>query len=159
VDRPNEPALCNEPALRLVGATFDIHVLFGGGIFLALATKFWPRRGAWFCTRFILFWAVLPALIVAGPRIYPVAWQIVALGVASLVAPVLERHAATTRRRLLLSFPALLGSVLVLATLVFGGDWLKWRHEASRPLPSPDSPNVLLIVLDTVRADRMSLYG
>ena len=63
------------------------------------------------------------------------------------------------RRRLMLSFPALLGSVLVLATLVFGGDWLKRRLEASRPLPSADSPNVLLIVLDTVRADRLSLYG
>ena len=29
----------------------------------------------------------------------------------------------------------------------------------SRPLPSGDPPNVLLIVLDTVRADRLSLYG
>ena len=63
------------------------------GLFLALATKVWPRRGAWFCTRFICFWAVLPVLIVAGPRIYPAAWVIVALGIASLVAPVLERHA------------------------------------------------------------------
>ena len=28
-----------------------------------------------------------------------------------------------------------------------------------RPLPSPGSPNVLLIVLDTVAADHLSLYG
>ena len=42
---------------------------------------------------------------------------------------------------------------------MFGGDWLKERRELSRPLPSGDSPNVLLIVLDTVRADRLSLYG
>ena len=32
-------------------------------------------------------------------------------------------------------------------------------REAGRPLPPADSPNVLLIVLDTVRADRLSLYG
>jgi arylsulfatase A-like enzyme len=42
---------------------------------------------------------------------------------------------------------------------MFGGDWLKSRLEASRPFPNPASPNVLLLVLDTVRADRMSLYG
>ena len=53
----------------------------------------------------------------------------------------------------------LLGSVLVLAAVVFGGDWLKTWREDSRPLPPSDSPNVLLLVLDTVRADRMSLYG
>jgi arylsulfatase A-like enzyme len=34
----------------------------------------------------------------------------------------------------------------------------RWR-EAARSLPSPDSPNVLLIVLDTVRADHLSVYG
>ena len=41
-----------------------------------------------------------------------------------------------------------------------GGDRLKeqWR-ERGRPLPPAGSPNVLLIVLDTVRADHLSLYG
>ena len=42
---------------------------------------------------------------------------------------------------------------------VFGGDWLKVRREAARSLPPEATPNVLLVVLDTVRADRMSLYG
>ena len=129
------------------------------GSCLALGTKVWPRRGAWLSTRFVCFWTVLPVLIVAGPQIYSAAWAIVALGSASLVAPALEWHAERLRRRLLLSFPALAGSVVVLATLVFGADWLKRRFEASRPLPSADSPNVLLIVLDTVRADRLSVYG
>jgi len=129
------------------------------GLFLALGTKVWPRRGGWFSTRFICFWVVLPVLIVAGPRIYPAAWVSVALGNASLAAWVLERPAEGLRRRLILSFPALAGSVLVLATLAFAGDWLKGRLEASRPLPSADAPNVLLVVLDTVRADRLSLYG
>ena len=46
-----------------------------------------------------------------------------------------------------------------MAGSVFAGDWLKQRREARRPLPPADSPNVLLIVLDTVRADHLSLYG
>ena len=38
-------------------------------------------------------------------------------------------------------------------------DRLKEWREAARPLPPPGSPNVLLIVLDTVAADHLSLYG
>ena len=40
-----------------------------------------------------------------------------------------------------------------------GGDRVKEWREAVRPFPPADSPNVLLIVLDTVRADHLSLYG
>ena len=52
-----------------------------------------------------------------------------------------------------------MGAVLILAGTVFAGDWLKQRREAARPVPSTNSPNVLFVVLDTVRADRLSLYG
>ena len=135
-------------------------LLFSGvGLFLAIATKLWPRRVAWFCPRFICFWAVLPALVVASPRIYPAAWVVVAVGIASLLAPLLERHVAGLSRWLFWTFPVLLGSVLVLMTLVVGADRLKAWREASRPLPPVRSPNVLLVVMDTVRADHLSVYG
>ena len=39
------------------------------------------------------------------------------------------------------------------------GTGSKQRREAGRALPPAGSPNVLFIVLDTVRADRLSLYG
>ncbi len=135
-------------------------MLFAGmGLFLAVATKLWPRRGGWFCPRLITFWAVLPVLMVASPRIYPQAWVILALGVASRLTAILDGHATKLRRWLMVSFPALLGFLLLLVSLRFGEDWLKERREAGRPWPPADSPNVLLIVLDTVRADHLSLYG
>ena len=49
--------------------------------------------------------------------------------------------------------PGALGLVLLQAGWIFGGERLKQWREARRPLPPPGSPNVLLIVLDTVRAD------
>ena len=97
--------------------------------------------------------------MVAGPRIFPEAWFVLALGIAFQLAPWLERHSTQLRRWLLWSLPALSGLVVVLAGSVFCGDWLKARREAGRAVPPADSPNVLLIVLDTVRADRLSLYG
>lgn len=98
-------------------------------------------------------------LMVAGPRIYPQAWLVLSVGIASRLAPLLERDANGWRRSLLMSLPGLVGSVVVLAGFIVGGDWLKQWREAGRPLPAADSPNVLLIVLDTVRADHLSLYG
>ena len=50
----------------------------------------------------------------------------------------------------------MLGLVFVLAGFVCGGDWLKQVRESSRPLPPDHSPNILFIVLDTVRADRLA---
>jgi arylsulfatase A-like enzyme len=134
-------------------------LFLGMGLFFALLTRLWHRAGSWLSPRLICAWAILPSLIVAGPQVYTAAWLILALGIALRLLPVLERHATRLRRWMLLSLPALLGSVLVLALFVFGGDWLKQRREASRPLPPTNSPNVLLIVLDTVRADHLSLYG
>ena len=131
----------------------------GAGSLLALATKFWPRPGGWLFSRMVCFSAVLPALFVMSPTIYPWAWAIVASGIASRLAPILERRPTEVRRWLMWTFPALLGVVLVLAGFRLGEDWLKGRREASRPLPSGDPLNVLLIVMDTVRADHLSVYG
>jgi arylsulfatase A-like enzyme len=131
----------------------------GVGLLLAIATALRPGRGGWLSARIIVTLAILPALMVISRQIYTAAWLILAMGIATPLAAALERHATGLRRRLIASFPALLGLVLVGAGSVFGGDWLKQRREAGRPLPPADSPNVLLIVLDTVRADHLSPYG
>jgi arylsulfatase A-like enzyme len=129
------------------------------GLFLAAVTRIWPRRGGWLSRRLIVACALVPALMAAGPQIYNEAWLVLALGMASRVVPLLERHASELRRWLLWSFLGVLGMVLVLAGSIYAGDRVKERREAQRPLPPADSPNVLLIVLDTVRADHLSLYG
>jgi arylsulfatase A-like enzyme len=135
-------------------------LLFAGlGAVLALATKLLPRAGGWMSPRLVFFWAVFPLLMVVSTRIYPLAWVIVALGATARGASILERHPSGLRRSLIVSFPGLLLLVVIAATSVFGGDWLKQRREATSPLPPADRPNVLLIVLDTVRADRLSVYG
>jgi arylsulfatase A-like enzyme len=135
-------------------------IFFAGlGLFLALAAKLWPRVGGWVGPRLIGLLAILPVLVVMIPQIYPLAWTILALGIALRLAAILERHSTGLRRRLLFSFPGLLGFVLILAGWDVGGEWLAERREAGRLLPPGDPPNVLLITLDTVRADHLSLYG
>ncbi len=129
------------------------------GVFLAAVTRLWPRGGGWLSRRLIVACALVPAFMVVSPRIYVLAWMILALGMASRLVPLLERHAIGLRRWMLWSFPGLVGLVLLMAGSVFAAGWVKERREAGRPLPPAGSPNVLLIVMDTVRADHLSLYG
>ena len=137
----------------------DLIVFAVLGVLLAVAATLWPRRGRWIAPRLIVVLTVLPVLIVLIPGIYPSAWFLVALGAAARLAPVLERNAARCRRGMLATSPALVAAVVLLAGWRLGGPWLAERREAARPMPAGDPPNVILITLDTVRADHLSLHG
>jgi Sulfatase len=128
--------------------------LGGCGIVLA-----WRRRGRWFFTRLLGAITLLPAVLVAFPKIYALAWLVVALGLAARLVPRLERHGRAFRRLVLYSFPAAVAIVAILGVSLRVGDRVKQAHERVQPLPSPGSPNVLLIVMDTVAAGHLSLHG
>ncbi len=103
--------------------------------------------------------AVLPALLIVGRGIYPLAWLVFATGIAVALAPTIERHPAAIRTKGIWTFAALLAAVAIQGGWILGGEWLARRREDARPLPAADPPNVLLVVLDTVRADHLGLYG
>jgi arylsulfatase A-like enzyme len=129
------------------------------GVVLALCLRIWPRRVGWLVPRLLVVLTLLPALLIAGRRIHPAAWLIFAMGVASCLARLIERRTDKMRTWLVWSLPMLATLVLIQAGAVFGRDRLKQWNEDSRAPPPSGSPNVLLVVLDTVRADRLSLYG
>jgi len=136
----------------------DLLLFLGIGGVLAATTRLWPRRAGWLSPRVICALAILSILLTMTGRIYFEAWLILALGIASCLCRVLERHPAGMRQWVTLSLPVLLVMVVVQAGWIFGGERLKRWQEESRSLPRPGSPNVLLIVLDTVRADHLSLH-
>ena len=137
----------------------NLSLFLGFGVLCALATRRWPRLGGWTCPRLIVAWAVLPSLLLVGRGIYAEAWLILAIGVAVCVVPIIERRRAGMRRWLKWTTPPLLAAVAIQGGWIFADASLRHRREHARPSPPAGSPNVLLIVLDTVRADHLSLYG
>ena len=137
----------------------DLLIFLVLGLVLALLAVCWPRRGGWLGARLLCALTLLPPLWAAFPRIYGLAGFVLALGISARLVPVLERHADGFRRGLRISFPILPGLAPILAASVWAA--IGWRSaaEAARALPAPGSPNVLLIVLDTVAADHLSLHG
>jgi arylsulfatase A-like enzyme len=128
--------------------------LFGCGVILV-----GPRRGRWLVARVLWATAFLPMILVAVPGIYTLAWFAVTLGVAAQLVPLLERKALGFRQWVRWSFPVVLAIVAILGASLWVGDRIKEVRESARPMPPPGSPNVLLIVLDTVAAGHLSLQG
>lgn len=135
-------------------------LLFGtvGGL-LVVATRLWPRvlppARALTVPVFLAFLTL--ALMIPG--LHPLAAGLVAAGFAVHAARFLRRQPVFPRlvRRTVLPLAAV---VLALAIGVHAWQALAERRAlAAIPEPAPESPNVLLIVLDTVRAQSLSLYG
>jgi arylsulfatase A-like enzyme len=119
----------------------------------------WTRRGSWLFIRVTSALALLPALLVAFPRIYTVAWFFVALGFAIRAVPLIEGRSRGIRRFVLVSFPAAVAIVAILGASLWLDDRAKQSREYARGLPPPGSANVLLIVLDTVAAGHLGIHG
>jgi arylsulfatase A-like enzyme len=141
------------PIMNLV-----LFVLIGLILWLALG---WVRRIPWTASIIGLF-ATLTAydLLVETGRILRPSVALLSIGIGTVVYRWVRRdvetRAAVVGRAL--KPIAVLAGVLSLAVVPGGAIWERyqlWRL----PEPSPNTPNVLLIVLDTVRADRFGSYG
>jgi len=137
----------------------NLCLFLGLGIVFCLVATVWPRRGSWLAARSFCALTLLPSLLVAVPQIYGLAWLVIMLGVATNVAPPLERRAALFGRLARISFPVAALFVVIPAAYLWGGDRLKEGRERARPLPQNGTANVILIVLDTVAAGHANLYG
>ena len=90
----------------------------------------------------------------------PIAAMILACGLASIIGPCLERWSVRFGWFVRVSFPVMVASLGVLTGLTYGRvTWAEQRALSLRPPAKPGVPNVLLIVLDNVRAASLSLYG
>jgi len=95
-------------------------------------------------------------------RIASWAWVLVALGVA---VQAYRWLGGTTGERLTVRLATATLAIFGVAFLVLGGGsyWRGASREraemAALPAPRPDAPNVLLLILDTVRASEFGLYG
>ncbi len=130
-----------------------------GGVVALLARvrpgRHWPAALVWLLT-FITIDGWL-GLLIRG--LHGGAAALLAAGVAAQAARLVAAHprpfdALIRRTRL----PLFIVVALLAAGSAIQPRWHEYRMTAGLP-PAPRTPNVLLIVLDTVRAKSMSLYG
>jgi arylsulfatase A-like enzyme len=135
-------------------------MIFGGcGLVLGLAARFWPRTVPRLAASSLGFLSAL-TLLLGVQRLHPAACIVLALALTFRIAPRFATPSPTVGRLVRASLPVLVLVVLVLAGVTYDRvARAEQRARASLPAARPDVPNVLLIVLDTVRADHLSLSG
>jgi arylsulfatase A-like enzyme len=138
-------------------------VVFGVcGLLLALVARVWPRRAARIAAGLLSGMAVL-TLLLTYQRLFVWSCVIVSCGLAYRLSRRIKVNLAAFRRFERRSLPLLAGGVLALVSFSLGWHVIRehWAMSMRLPITSngPNAPNVLLIVLDTVRADHLSLHG
>ena len=88
------------------------------------------------------------------------ALAVLCIGIGAQVARMMARRLEGWQRFVRRSLPILLALALVLGTgSVLWAGWRESRMVRDLPPAPANAPNVLLITLDTVRADHLSIYG
>jgi arylsulfatase A-like enzyme len=92
--------------------------------------------------------------------LHPIARVVLACGLSVRLAQRIAARASGFRRLVRSSLP-ILTAIVVLLIVVVGSEvaLAERRARALLPRPRPGAPNVLLIVMDNVRVDDLSLYG
>lgn len=129
------------------------------GLFLGAISRWLPARGARrlpvLGLAFLLFydWAIISGYL------YHVAALALAAGFATVFTRWAVSHAdaffALVRRTL----PALVALALIAGAGVEVSKWLSERNATVRLPSTTERPNVVVIVVDTLRADHVSVYG
>lgn len=135
-------------------------VVFGAvGALLALLARRRPALAERLASFLLGFLSILTlSLTIRG--LYPIACAILALGVGYRLAPRLRANRGAVRWVVRRSLPILAVLVGGLVAASHGREaWAERRTEATLAAARRDAPNVILIVLDTVRADHLSAYG
>lgn len=123
---------------------------------MALIRSRWGARVAVFLIGGISLFGLLATI----PGLHAAAVAVLAAGVSARLVPMIEARKAGMRTLVRITLPLMMMLVAGLAGLRYYQ--LSAAEKVARsmlPPAAPGAPNVLLIVMDTVRADRLSLHG
>lgn len=144
--------------------TFWMAPLADGLLFLLIAACFLAATRRWDPARRDRYFAVLlvtlslMTMLTLWGRFHVVATVLLSLGIALRLGGFLAQRLAWLQGAALRALPVMLFLVALAAGAVTGERW--WRERQHRTAPGAAAPpNVLLIILDTVRAFNLSLYG
>lgn len=132
-----------------------------GGLVLQAAAWRWPKLVPLHAVVFLFsFASAFSFLFLWHPRVHKVAIMVLALGVAVQAWRLSARRGEWVERLMKRTAVWMVVAVAMLGAGVHGwGAVVERRAEASIGPARAGSPNVLLIVMDTVRAESLSLYG
>lgn len=130
------------------------------GVVLAVLASLKPKHVTLRVATGVLAFVAFTSLLLVYQRLYDVAVVLLAAGLAVQTARLVGTHAEGFRRLVRRSTPWLVVGVVTLAAGMQVAGALKERLRVAGLAMAPaGAPNVLLLILDTVRQPNLSMYG
>jgi arylsulfatase A-like enzyme len=130
------------------------------GVLLALLLRAWRGISITIPIALLAGFAVFSVIRVLKIGVHPYAIIILGAGIALELARRSRVHSRGVTVFVRRALPWLAASTLAGALIIQGVSWARERSALRRAgATPPGAPNVLLLILDTVRADDMGLYG
>ena len=130
------------------------------GWFVICVARYWPWLVPLRIVAFLFALVGFVSLLLIYPALHRYAALLLGAGLAVQTARLIAARSQGFYRLVRHSTPWMLAFVVVLASTVHARKWLEeQRALANLPAASANAPNVILIVLDTVRAQSLSAYG
>jgi arylsulfatase A-like enzyme len=127
---------------------------------LSLVARRWPKAVSLPSVAFVLASLGFSSLLLMYSRLHPAAAMLLALGLGLQTARFLREHDRAFQALVRRTLVWLVALILLLGVGVQAWATAAERRALAQLPPAPaGAPNVLLIVLDTVRAKSLSLYG
>ena len=136
----------------------DVALCALASLILIIAARRWPRLASLYTVACILAFLGFLGVLLAYPRLHRWAAFLLAGGLAIQTARIITSYAERFYRLVRATTLGLFIVVIGLAAGVHGREMLSERRALAALPRAANKPNVLLVVLDTVRAQNLSLY-
>jgi arylsulfatase A-like enzyme len=143
-----------------ISPAVDLLFFLSLALFLGLIAQFQPRLPAMRIAIFLFTFLAAYDWLTLTERLHHRACQLLALGVAVALDRWLRKHGARATHFWRRTTPWLIAAMVLVFAGIQTGRWLRERNSvANLPPAAADAPNILVIVVDTLRADHLSSYG
>jgi arylsulfatase A-like enzyme len=146
----------------IVWISVVVDVLFFGFLagVIGLAARLMPWLRAVKATVFVLAMAAVYDWLTVTARLYHWSSLLLAVGVAAVCTRWIGKREAAALRFWRRTVPWMAAAAVLAAIGIQGGRWwTEQRALAKLPPAETGSPNIVVIVVDTLRADHLSSYG
>jgi len=138
----------------------DLILFLALGLGLSIAGRLWPRLVSIRLAVGVLAFVGFLSLTLTYPRLHRVAQLVLATGLAVQCAYLIGAREPAFKRMVRRTAGWMGALLLGLMAGMLGWQWqLRRQAVADLPAPRPGAPNILLLILDTVRAQSLNLYG
>ena len=137
----------------------DLVLFLGIAVVLFVAGRFWRRLPWWQVGLWVFAFLAVASVLYSFPSIHRLAMVLLSAGIATTVVRFARARPEPFGRMVARTSPWLLLAVVMAGAAIRGSAIIAERRSLGSLPEAQGAPNVLLIVLDTVRAVDLGLYG